>query len=84
MSIAGNCHKCVDEAAKNTLSIAMRAAAVSQRIRDRWGYDYMYDSYRIWKNSVTPSIRDRVLEHSTFREIVEISRSLDPLKQHKR
>lgn len=65
----------VDEAAKVTLRIARRAKSGSQRVKERWGYDYLHSAYMAWKRSVSSDIRSRVIEHSTFRSIVEIAAS---------
>ncbi len=65
----------VDEIVRVCLRIAKRTAAASQRSRDRWGYGQMLDGYRHWRANTRKQIRDRVLRHDDFRELVDVARS---------
>jgi hypothetical protein len=65
----------VDEAAQVVLRIARRAESGSKKLKDRWGYYYMHAAYVAWRKSVSYEARNRVLQHPTFRSIVEIARS---------
>ena len=68
----------VDEAAKATLRIARRVQAGSQRVQERWGYAEMKSAYNIWRRSVKADVRNRVMEHKGFRELVEIAKNATP------
>lgn len=65
----------VDEAARITLRIARLAQSGSPQVKKRWGFDYLYDAYRVWRKSVTPEIRAHVMQHADFRRIVDIAKS---------
>lgn len=65
----------VDEAAKVVLRVARRAHFGPMKLKDRWGYHYMYAAYAAWKKSANPETRRCALEHPTFRSIVEIAKS---------
>jgi hypothetical protein len=65
----------VDEVVRLNLRIARRARHGSQRTKDRWGYNYLHKAYNVWRRSVTPEIRQCVLQHAGFRELVDLART---------
>jgi hypothetical protein len=65
----------VDEAAKVTLGIMKRAQSGSTELKEHWGFLYLHRAYVTWEKSVRSDMRRRVLEHPTFRKIVEIAKT---------
>ena len=65
----------VDEAAIVTLRIADRVRSGSSRIRERWGFDALRESYEVWKKSINRATREEVLQHRSFRKLVEMAQS---------
>jgi len=64
----------VDEAARVTLSIAERARGGSRRLRDRFGYEWMRESHRVWMRNTAPDVREHVMRHETFARLVGIAK----------
>lgn len=64
----------VDEIASICLRTARRTARASNRARDRWGYAQLISGYRHWLATTKRHIRDEVMHHDDFRQLVDIAR----------
>jgi hypothetical protein len=64
----------VDEIVAICLRTAKRTAAASHRSHERWGYSQMLDGYRHWLANTKSHIRNEVLRHDDFRQLVDEAR----------
>lgn len=65
----------VDEAVEITLDVVRRARRGSERLRDRFGYDWLSESHRVWLRKTTREVRESALRHPAFAKLVALARS---------